>query len=145
MLGLAAAGVVVATAAAAALGPVALALPVAALLAVVLVREPLVLYVAFLYIGVFKDEPLVSASPVDPTLLLVVLLAGVCAHRLATGRVKRVPRPFAAILALLVVALLLGLLWTPAPDYGGDKALRFIVLTLPAALAPFFLVEDRGD
>ena len=145
VLGLAAGGVVVATAAAVALGPVALALPVAALLAVALVREPLVLYVAFLYIGVFKDEPLVSSSPVDPTLLLVVLLAGVCAHRLATGRVKRVPRPFAAILALLVVALLLGLLWTPAPDYGGDKALRFIVLTLPAALAPFFLVEDRRD
>ena len=143
--GLAVAGVLVATAAAVALGPVALALPVAGVLAVALVRAPLVLYVAFLYIGVFKDEAFVKASPVDPTLLLLVLLVGVCAHRLATGRVKRVPRTFAAILALLVVALVLGLLWTPAPDYGGDKALRFVVLTLPAALAPFFLVEHRSD
>ena len=127
-------GALLAALLAAAFGPAALALPVAGAIAFVLVREPIALYVAFLYVGVFKDEALVAASPVDPTLGFVVLLAGVCVQRLATGRVKAIPGALAGILALMVGMLIIGLFYTPA-RYGQDKALRFIVLTLPAALS----------
>jgi O-antigen ligase len=136
---------VLSAAAAIALGPMALAFPVAAILAMALAREPLVLYVAFLYVGVFKDQALIQASPVDPTLGLGLLLIAVCAQRLASGRAKAVPTEFGGVLALLTLLLILGLLWTQAPEYGQEKTLRFLALTLPAALAPFFIVESRAD
>ena len=50
-----------------------------------------------------------------------------------------------APLVVLVVVLFASLAWTPSPGYGGAKAVKFATLTMLAALAPFFLVEDQRD
>ncbi len=128
-----------------ALGPAALALPGALGLAYLLVREPLAIFVGFLYVGVFKDEPLVESLPFDATLGLGLLLICVCTYRVLTGRVRRPPLPFALLLGLFVVAMALGLLSTPVSDYGQDKFVKFMTFTLVAAFSPFALVENRRD
>jgi O-antigen ligase len=41
--------------------------------------------------------------------------------------------------------VVLSVLWSPAPDLGLQKALRFETLTMLAFVAPFVLVRTRGD
>jgi O-antigen ligase len=135
----------IAAAAAVAIGPAALALPVALALGLFLVREPLALLTLYVYIGLFKEQAIVAALPVDATLLLGALLGGVCFARWVAGRARPIPLGLAAPLVVLVVLLTVSLAWTPSPGYGGEKALKFATLTALAALAPFFLVEDQRD
>ena len=66
----------VAAAAAVTIGPAALALPVALALGVFLVREPLALLTLYVYVGLFKEQAVVAALPVDATLALGLLLGG---------------------------------------------------------------------
>ena len=127
------------------LGPLALAALAAALVGAALCREPLLLYVAFLYVGVFKDEPFVEALPVDATAALGGLLALVLLQRLYQQRVRRPPAPYVGLMALLALWMVLALQWSPDPEYGLDKLLKFVTLTLIAAFAPFFLIEGRND
>lgn len=143
---LAAAVVALAAAVAAmAVGPAALAIPAAAAGALFLVREPLALLTLYMYVGLFKEQAVVQAVPVDVTLLLGLLLAAVCAGRWLTGRARSVPLGLAAPVAVIGVLLVVSLNWTPSPGYGGEKALKFVTLTLLATTAPFFLVEDERD
>jgi O-antigen ligase len=127
------------------IGPAALALPVALALGLFLVREPLALLTLYIYVGLFKEQAIIAALPVDATLLLGLLLIGVCFARWAAGRARRIPFGLVAPLAVIAVMLAVSLTWTPSPGYGGEKALRFATLTALAALAPFFLVEDQRD
>jgi O-antigen ligase len=136
---------VTAAAAAVMLGPAALALPAALVACVFLVREPLALLVLYLWIGLFKQQPIVEAVPGDTTVLLGGLLAAVCFARLVQGRMRSVPYPLALTLVVMGAALIAGLSWTPALGYGGDKAWRFLTLTLLAVLAPFCLIENQRD
>jgi O-antigen ligase len=110
-----------------------------------LLREPLVLYVAFLYVGVFKDEPFVEALPLDVTVLLGCLLALVLLWRVLQRRVLRPPAVFVGFMGLLALSMALALQWSPDQEYGLDKLLKFVTLTLLAAFAPFFLIRDRDD
>ncbi len=142
---LAAAAAAFAAVAALTIGPVALAIPPAIAGGLFLVREPLALLTLYLYIGLFKEQAIVNAVPADVTLLLGLLLAGVCCARWAAGRARRIPLGFAAPLAVIGMLLLVSLTWTPSSAYGGEKALKFITLTSLAALAPFFLVERERD
>jgi O-antigen ligase len=135
----------IAAASAVTIGPAALALPVALAGGLFLVREPLALLTLYVYIGLFKEQAVVAALPVDATLLLGALLGGVCFARWAAGRARPIPLGLAAPLVVLVVLLTVSLAWTPSPAYGGEKALKFATLTALAALAPFFLVEDQRD
>ena len=127
------------------LGPAALALPLGLALVVVLVRYPPALLVVYGYIGIFKGEPLVADLPFDVTLVLGVLLTLVCLHRLIEGRVRPVPAAYLALLLLIGCTLAVSLTWTPMADYGTEKVLKFFSLTAVAALAPFFIIEDRRD
>ena len=127
------------------LGPAALALPLGIALVVGLVRYPLALLVLYGYVGIFKGEPLVADLPFDITLVLGVLLALVCIHRLIEGRVRPVPAAYLALLLLIGCTLAVSLTWTPMADYGTEKVLKFFSLTALAAVAPFFIVEDRRD
>jgi O-antigen ligase len=131
--------------AAVAMGPAAIGIPLALAAAIFLVREPLALLTLYTYIGLFKGEAAVKAAPVDLTLALGVLLSGVCFIRWAAGRTRYVPYPLAAAVALIGAMLVVSLGWTPAPAYGGEKALRFVTVTLLATLAPFFLFEQERD
>ncbi|HEX6752913.1 MAG TPA: O-antigen ligase family protein [Solirubrobacterales bacterium] len=139
-------GATVAAAAAAAtvvLGPLALALPVAGGVAYLLVRYPLVLYVAFLYIGLFKGRGAIESSPVDVTLLLGALLAGVCLLRLLEGRFRLPPLMLGLPYVLIATLLAVSLIWTPELTYGTEKTLKFASLTALATFAPFLLVDGR--
>lgn len=142
-LGLVAAGL--AAGAALALGPAALAIPAGLAACVFLVREPLALLTLYVYAGLFKEEPVVEAIPFDVTLALGLLLAVVCLFRWASGRARGIPLALAAPVAIIGVTLVISLDWTPSPDYGGDKALKFLTLTLLAIVAPFFLIEHEDD
>jgi O-antigen ligase len=142
--GLALGAAAAAAAAAVLLGPIALGLPLLAAAGWGLVRHPLVLFVVFLHIGLFKNQPVVEAVPADATLLLGLLLAAVCAARAVQGRVASLPLLFAAPLVVIGVMLAISLIWTPVMDYGIEKTLKFVTLTLLAAVAPFCLVEDRA-
>jgi O-antigen ligase len=134
-----------AAAAAVAIGPAALALPVALAGGLFLVREPLALLTLYMYVGLFKEQAIVSAVPADVTLLLGLLLSCVCLARWASGRARGAPLGLIAPVAVIGVMLLVSLAWTPSPEYGGEKALKFVTLTLLAMLAPFFLVDDERD
>jgi O-antigen ligase len=142
---LAAGAAALAAGAAVAVGPVALAIPVALVGALFLVREPMALLSLYVWVGLYKDQAIVKASPVDVTLLLGLLLAAVCAWRWASGRARPIPFGLAAPVAAIGAMLLVGLAWTPSHAYGDEKALKFLTLTLLATLAPFFLVEDERD
>ena len=141
-----AAGIAVFSAAGAVLlGPVALALPLGLALAVALVRHPPAMLVIYGYVGIFKGEPFLSDLPFDVTLVLGALLTLVCLHRLIEGRVRPVPAAYLALLLLIGCTLAVSLTWTPMADYGTEKVLKFFTLTAIAALAPFFIIEDRRD
>lgn len=130
---------------AAVLGPVALGIPVGAAIAYLLVRYPLVLYVSFLYIGLFKGQGVIERLPVDATLILAVLLGAVCMQRLLNGRFRLPPMMLALPVVLIAVLMAISLIWTPEYAYGSDKTLKFATLTALAAFAPFFLIEGRTD
>jgi O-antigen ligase len=141
----AAALAVASAASAVVLGPAALALPAGALCVVLLVRHPPVLLAVFLHVGVFKGAAVFGSLPVDVTAALGLLLAAVCLHRLLEGRVRPVPVGVAAPLAVIGILAAIGLIWTPVPDYGTEKAAKFLTLTLLSATAAFFVIERRRD
>ena len=127
------------------LGPKALALPVAVAVAVALVRVPPLLLALFVYVPYFKSEPSVAALPIDPTLALGALLAGVVVHRLAQGRFRRPSASFVVPTLIIGIALVIGLAWTPDPSYGLQKVVKFWSVTLLAMAAPFVIFETRRD
>ena len=127
------------------LGPVALVLPPAIALVVVLVRYPPLLLAGYGYVGVFKEGALLRHLPFDATIAVALLLAGVCAWRLVQGRARPVPSPYLGLFLVIGIMLALSLMWTPVPVYGTAKVLKFFTLTMLAAFAPFFLFEDRKD
>lgn len=142
-----AAGVaIVATAATVALGPEALVLPVAAVAAYVLMRHPPVLLALFVFVPYFEAAPGVSSIPFDPTVGLAVLVVIALARRVASGEGLRMPpAPLLVPLLLIGVAILLGLLWSGAPEYGQEKTVKYFTVTLLAALAPFALLTTERD
>jgi O-antigen ligase len=140
------AGVVcVAAAAAVMAGPKAIAVPAALLIALFFLREPLALFSLYLVIGLFKNEAVVKALPVDATLLLGMLLALVCGMRLVSGRVRTVPYGFALTIAVVSLSLAISLGWTTAHAYGSQKVTSYLTVTMLAIGAPFFLFESWND
>jgi O-antigen ligase/polysaccharide polymerase Wzy-like membrane protein len=106
---------------------------------------PQLMLAVFLVAGGLKTAPFLAAVPGDLTLLTA---AGVVAA-MGIRAVKKdgIPAfPLASILAIGITALVvLSVLWSPAPDLGLDKALRFQTLTMLAFFAPLVLVRSRGD
>lgn len=144
-LGLGTAVAVFSAAAAVALGPIALALPLGLGVVAFFVRFPPALLVVYVYIGIFKGERVVESLPFDVTLALGVLLALVCLHRVLERRVHTLPLGYVSLLLLIGAMLTISLDWTPVADYGAEKVLKFFSFTLLAALAPFFVIENRRD
>jgi O-antigen ligase len=131
--------------AAAALGPLALAIPLGIATLAVFLRFPPALLVTYGYVGVFKGEKVLASLPFDITLVLGLLLAGICLHRALEGRARPVPAPFLGLLLLIAVMLGVSLTWTPMPEYGTEKLLKFVTFTSLAAVSPFFIMEGRRD
>jgi O-antigen ligase len=135
----------VAAIAAVAVGPIALAIPLVLVVVLFFLREPLALLALFLDVGLFKGQAFVQSLPVDATLALGVLLATVCAMRVATGRARPVPFGFALTITIVALSLTVSLAWTPASAYGGEKTTTFLTVTMLAIGAPFFLFERVDD
>jgi len=127
------------------LGPAALGVPVLAVIALLLLRHPLVLFVVFGHIGLFKQEPVIEALPFDATVALGILLLAVCLQRVLSRRATAPPFMFLVPLLVIAILMAISLNWTPVPDYGLSKTLRFVTLTSIGAFAPFCLLESRDD
>lgn len=130
---------------AAAFGPAALGVPLLGVIAVLLMRHPLVLFVVFGHIGLFKTQPIVEGLPFDATVALGVLLALVCGQRVLSGRATLPPPMFLLPYLAIAIMLVVSLNWTPEYDYGLQKTSRFLTLTAIGAFAPFCLLESRED
>ncbi|HEX8744811.1 MAG TPA: O-antigen ligase family protein [Thermoleophilaceae bacterium] len=106
---------------------------------------PQLLLAAFLVAGGLKAAPWLAALPVDLTLLTAAgVLAAIVVRASKPDGIR--PMPYATLLALALAALVgLSVIWSPAPDLGLDKALRFQTFTMIAFFAPFVLVRSRGD
>ncbi|HET8668286.1 MAG TPA: O-antigen ligase family protein [Terriglobales bacterium] len=129
-----------------------IALPIA----VVLVRRyPVVLLAGLLFVGVFKTEPAAGITFKDPTaitLLLLVIAIFVEALFAFTGTMRfsvsdlfRGQWAAAAAYFFFLTVLGVSYLYTPAPDTGGQKLLRFAVFETVAFFAPFFLLKREKD
>jgi O-antigen ligase len=142
---LGAAAAIVAALAAVALGPTALLVPVALIGAGLLLRYPPVLLAAFVFVPFFESAPVIGSIPGDPTVMLGALLVGVYARRVAARSVSAIPAGLVIPFLLIGAALAVGLIGTPAPDYGAEKVLKYFTVTLVAAVAPFFVVRTRAE
>jgi O-antigen ligase len=106
---------------------------------------PQLLLAAFLVAGGLKAAPWLAALPVDLTLLTAAgVLAAMFLRATKPDGIR--PLPHATMLAVGLAALVgLSVIWSPAPDLGLDKALRFQTFTMIAFFAPFVLVRSRDD
>jgi O-antigen ligase len=87
----------------------------------------------------------VQAIPADVTVLIALLLVGVCLQRWLSGRSRPLPLGLIGLLALIGLWMVVSLIWTNAYGYGSDKTGRFVTLTALAAVAPFVLIRDRRE
>jgi O-antigen ligase len=126
-------------------GPAALGVPILAAIGVLLLRHPLVLFVVFGHIGLFKEQPVIDTLPFDATVALGILLAAVCVQRILAGRATAPPLMFLVAYLAIAIMLVVSLNWTPEHDYGVSKTSRFLTLTAIGAFAPFCILESRDD
>jgi len=106
---------------------------------------PQVLLAAFLVAGGLKEAPWLDGVPVDLTIMTAAGVLGAMAVRGSKADGIR-SFPLSTLLAVALAGLVgLSVLWSPAPDLGLDKALRFQTFTMIAFFAPFVLVRSRAD
>jgi O-antigen ligase len=137
--------VLFAAAAATRFGPGALGVAAIAVAIAALARFPPILLALAVYVPFFEEAPLINRATVDPTVAVNAVLLGVVVARVASKRGRVPPAGFLVPLAIIALLVVLGLEWTTAAQYGEEKALKFVSLTLLAALAPFVLITSRKD
>jgi O-antigen ligase len=136
---------VMAASAAVLAGPKALAIPIVVAMVIFFLREPLALLALYLEIGLFKNEAVIKALPVDATLALGMLVVAVCGMRLVTGRVRGLPFGYALTIAVVAISLVVSLGWSTGGSYGHNKVTTFLTVTMLAIGAPFFFFETWDD
>ena len=106
---------------------------------------PQLVFAVFLVAGGLKAAPWLAGVPVDFTVLTAAgVMAAIVIRASKPDGIP--PLPTATVLAVALTALIvLSVLWSPAPELGLDKALRFQILTMLAFFAPFILVRTRRD
>lgn len=106
---------------------------------------PQLMLAVFLVAGGLKAAPWLQGVPGDFTVLTAAgLLAAMAVRAFRSDGLP--PFPVATVLAVALAGLVvLSVLWSPAPDVGLEKALRFQTLTMLAFFAPLVLVRSRGD
>jgi O-antigen ligase len=106
---------------------------------------PQLLLALFLVAGGLKSAPWLAGAPGDLTVLTAVgLIAAIAVRAFRSDGLRPFP-PATLVAAALAGLVVLSVLWSPAPDLGLEKALRFETLTMLAFVAPFVLVRSRGD
>lgn len=134
---------------------IAIAVPIAALLPVLVLRFPVALMVAMIYVGTFKTQGATGVSLTDPTVVTAGLLyAAVILQVLLLASSTEGPRlgdAFAGqgggVVAtfLLVFVIAVSYTYTPAPDIGRDKVLKLVAFDMPLFLAPLLLLRTDRD
>jgi O-antigen ligase len=98
----------------------------------------------FLFAGDLKANPKLAWIPVDLTALGAGLLIVVILARVMRGWRTASPWPL-LLVALWFATFIPGVTQAVASDYGSQKILTLFSLTLLAAVAPIFLVEEEED
>jgi O-antigen ligase len=108
----------------------------------VLFVRPGIAIALYLFVGLFKADPLIGGLvPFDLTAGLGALLVLACAIKLLrSDHLPFLPRPYVLYLPI-VLSMLASLLYTPILSVGADKAGRFLLLTGLAILCPFILLD----
>ncbi len=108
------------------------------------------LFALFLFAGYYKADPRFDfiQAHIDLTVLFLILSFFVVIYRLLKNRIdlskKRNNRVIAVILFFsLAVFFFLSLFYSESKQYGGEKALRFLVLTGWAFIGVFLLIRDN--
>jgi O-antigen ligase len=125
--------------------PVVVGLGAALIAGVAAFLAPQLLLMSYLVAAGLKGAPWLAGVPIDLTILTAL---GVMAAMLvrATKPDGIHPFPPAVALAVGVVAItMLSVLWSPAPDIGLTRALRFASFTMVAFFAPLILIRTRRD
>ncbi len=125
------------------------------LIQLVIRKFPLLLMVAMIYVGTFKNQAATGVSPKDPTLITAALLYLAVALRLllsASGHAKpRIRHLFAgqipgiAACCLLFVLIAVSCTYSPAQEIGQQKVLRLFAFDLPLVVVPVILLRTDRD
>jgi hypothetical protein len=102
---------------------------------------PAVVTAGFVMAGFMKEAEALAGLPVDLTLALAVLTAGVVVVRVVISGVPRVAHGVVLAYCLLLPPVL----WSATTEYGADKVTRLMTFTFLAILAPVVLIRDPRD
>jgi hypothetical protein len=102
---------------------------------------PAVTTAGFVMAGFMKEAEALSGLPVDLTLALAVLTAGVVVVRVVISGIPRVAHGVVLAYCLLLPPVL----WSATTEYGADKVTRLMTFTFLAILAPVVLIRDSRD
>jgi O-antigen ligase len=131
------------------------AIPVALLLPIVVLKGPVFLMVAMLYVGAFKTRRTVAITLTDPTLVTVALLyLSLVLHALLVG-MDEGGRGLRDLFAgqkggvtafwLLILVIAISYSYTPAPSVGGEKLMKLVLFDAAIFLAPLILLRTDRD
>jgi O-antigen ligase len=131
------------------------AIPVALLLPIVVLKGPVFLMVAMVYVGTFKTRRTVAITLTDPTLVtaallylslvLQALLVGIDEGRRGLRDLFAGQKSGVTAFCLLILVIAISYSYTPAPSVGGEKLMKLVLFDTPIFLAPLILLRTHRD
>ena len=131
------------------------AVPGALLLSILVLKGPVFLLVAMVYVGTFKTRRSVGITLTDPTLvtaallyaslILQVVLLGNDEERRGLRDLFAGQKDGVSAFCLLILVIAISYSYTPAPDVGGEKLMKLVVMDVPIFLAPLILLRSDRD
>lgn len=112
-----------------------------------LLMFPEVTLALYLNAGHFKADPRLQpiSNLIDLTVALALILMAGVAYRLVLRKGTIIWTKEVSLAIVLSVVVLVGSVYTPAPSYGQEKAIRFISLTLLAFVVPLAVVQSPQE
>ena len=112
-----------------------------------LLMFPEVTLALYLNAGHFKADPRLQpiSNLIDLTVALALILIAGVAYRLLLRKGTIIWTKEVSLAIVLSVVVLVGSVYTPAPGYGQEKAIRFISLTLLAFVVPLAVVQSPQE
>jgi len=131
------------------------AVPIVLLLPIAVLKGPVFLMVAMLYVGTFKTRRTLAITLTDPTLVTAALLyLSLVLQALLVGMDEggRGLRDLFAgqksgvtAFCLLILVIAISYSYTPAPSVGGEKLMKLVLFDTPIFLAPLILLRTDRD
>jgi O-antigen ligase len=112
-----------------------------------LLMFPEVTLALYLNAGHFKADPRLQpiSNLIDLTVALALILMAGVAYRLLLRKGTITWTKEVSLFIVLSAVVLVGSVYTPAPGYGQEKAIRFISLTLLAFVVPLAVVQSPQE